>query len=124
MATKKKATKKAVKEVKSSKKTLKQLIAQDKNILKEHCTSKCFRTIHTIEEQLVDCFSNPLIQRHIKTKVLDGVRAGTTNNGALKIELIFNNDATLYHMDRHIKETIGSFIELLEKKLKEASEEN
>lgn len=123
MATKKKATKKAVKEVKSSKKTLKQLIAQDKNILKEHCTSKCFKTIHTIEEQLVDCFSNPVIQKHIKNKVLDVVKAGTTRNGALKIELTFNNDSTLANRDMHIKESVDSFFEFLEKKLKEASED-
>ncbi|MCQ2911557.1 MAG: hypothetical protein MJ244_05130 [Clostridia bacterium] len=122
MAKTKKSTKKVVKEVKSSKKTLKQLIKQDKKILEKYCTSKCFKTIHTIEEQLIDCLSNPLIQRHIKTKVLDVVRAGTTNNGALKIELIFNNDATLYHRNNHIKETIDSFIEFLEKKVKEESE--
>lgn len=113
-----KTKKKAVKKV--AKKTLKQLIAQDKKVLQEFCTPKCFKEIHTIEEQLYDLFSNPKIQKEIKNKVLDGTMAGTTQSGALKVTFIFNNDDTLTKDFRNeeMKKKIDDFLDYLESKMK------
>lgn len=118
MKTKKKVVKKATKKV--AKKTLKQLIAQDKKVLQEFCTPKCFKEIHTIEEQLYSLFSNPEVQKAIKDKVLDGTMAGTTQSGALKVTLIFNNDNTLIKDFRNeeIKKKITDFLDYLESKMK------
>lgn len=116
-----KKTKKVVKSskaVKETKKTLKQLIAQDKKELAKYCTAKCFNTIETIEEQLTRLFSNSKVQNHIKNKVLDSVKCGLTRTNAMKIELIFNNDSTLEDNNEIIKKSIDDFIAFLEDKVK------
>ena len=77
------------------KKSLLQLIKQDKKMLAKSCKNI---KISTLEEELTELFSNKDMQKQIKDKTVISVMAGLDMNDNLKIEIIMSNDELVEKM--------------------------
>lgn len=117
--TTKKSSKKVVKKVvRSKKKTINQLVYQDMKELSKHCTSKYFNNLESAEKALTDLFSAEKVQEGMKDKCLDIVKSGLTATGAMKIELVFNNDKTLSSQFNEMNKKVVDFLDELITKMK------
>ena len=96
------------------KKSLLQLIKQDKKVLAKSCKNI---KISTLEEELIGLFSNKDMQKQIKDKTVVSVMAGLDKNDNLKIEIIMSNDELVEKMKAKSVELFDNLIKDLAKAL-------
>ena len=96
------------------KKSLLQLIKQDKKMLAKSCKNI---KISTLEEELTELFSNKDMQKQIKDKTVISVMAGLDMNDNLKIEIIMSNDELVEKMKYKSVELFDKLIKDLAKAL-------
>ena len=96
------------------KKSLLQLIKQDKKMLAKSCKNI---KISTLEEELTELFSNKDMQKQIKDKTVISVMAGLDMNDNLKIEIIMSNDELVEKMKYKSVELFDKLIKDLAKTL-------
>lgn len=99
----------------SMKKTLSQLIKQDKKILEKTC--KGFKDRSTLEEELIQLFSNKEIQKEIKDKCVATVKAGFDLGKNFKIEIIMSNDKIMEDMKAQTLDLLDSLIKNVAKEM-------
>ena len=102
------------------KKSLLQLIKQDKKVLAKSC--KNF-DITTLEEELVELFSNKDIQKQIKDKTVVSVKSGLDINDNLRIEIVMSNDKIVEKMKKQSVNMLDKLIKDLENAIKGKTEE-
>lgn len=74
-------------------KTLKQLLKQNKERLKEYCSSKYFKKIVTLEEALTTVLQFDEIKNALKTMTVASKETAINNrNGEIRLILTFSND--------------------------------
>lgn len=101
------------------KKSLLQLIKQDKKVLAKSCKNL---EITTLEEELTELFSNKDIQKQIKDKTVVSVKSGLDANDNLKIEIVMSNDKNVEKMKKMSIELFDKLIKDLEKAIKDRGE--
>lgn len=101
------------------KKTLSQLIKQDKKVLAKSCKNL---EISTLEEELTELFSNKDIQKQIKDKTVISVKSGLDVNDNLRIEIVMSNDKNIEKMEKMSIELFDKLIKDLAKAIKEKGE--
>lgn len=101
------------------KKSLLQLIKQDKKVLAKSCKNI---NINTLEEELIELFSNKDIQKQIKDKAVFSVKSGLDVNDNLRIEIVMSNDKNIEKMKKMSIELFDKLIKDLSKAIKEKGE--
>lgn len=96
------------------KKTLSQLIKQDPKVLAKSCKNI---KITTLEEELIELFSNKDVQKQIKDKCVVSVKSGLDMNDNLKIEITMSNDKLIEKMKAKSLELFDGLIKDLAKAL-------
>ena len=77
-------------------KSINKLVKQNKSVLKEHCTSKYFTKIRTMEDALIEVFSDKDIQKLLKTRCVPAIEVKENQMfGEVKISFILASDETL-----------------------------
>ena len=97
------------------KKSLLQLIKQDKKVLAKSCKNL---DITTLEEELIELFSTKEIQKQIKDKTVVTVRSGLDMNDNLRIEIVMSNDKIVEKMKKQSVNILDKLIKDLEKAIK------
>lgn len=71
---------------------LSKVIAQNKNQLKEHCSSKYFRNVTTFEEELISICQAKEFQKCLKTMCCAQINLAYNDFGEIQLKIIFSND--------------------------------
>lgn len=94
------------------KKTLSELVKQDKKILAKSCKKLgTFGKIITFEEGLVQLLSDKRIAKEIKDKCVVKIESGITMGNDLKIDIILSNDKIIESKQNDFKTLLDGLIE-------------
>lgn len=102
---------------------LSKLIAQNKNQLKEHCSSKYFRNVTTFEEELISICQAEEFQKCLKTMCCAEIDLAANSYGEMQLKFIFSNDECASKKVNSLKDKISdlSFLKDLVEKIERDS---
>lgn len=100
--------------MKKKQKSLLELIKQDPKVLAKSCKEI---QVTTLEEELIELFSNKDVQKQIKDKCVISVKSGLDMNDNLKIEITMSNDKLVEKMKAKSVELFDKLIKDLAKAL-------
>lgn len=98
---------------------LNKLIAQNKNVLKEHCSSEYFRNVKTFEEEFIEICQTDEFQKCLKTMCCAEIDLASNGYGEIQLKFVFSNDECASKKVKGFKQKLESlsFLKELAEKL-------